>query len=102
MAELWALDSANIETFCVACRILQLPYNSHFYFLPILSDTSPVYDEICKRSMKYIAITLSSSSQLVQSITNYCVMFGRYRSFLGTDALLCFVVIGVLVVVRII
>jgi len=36
-AELWALDSANIETFCVAWRkalrrILQLPYNSHSYF----------------------------------------------------------------------
>jgi len=93
-AELWALNSSNIETFCVAWRkalrrILQLPYNSHFYFLPILSDTLPVYDEICKRSMKFIATTLVSSSQLVPSIANYCVMFGRYRSFLGTNALLC-------------
>jgi len=70
-------------------RILQLPYNPHSYFLPRLSDTVPVYDEICKRSMKFIAITLVSSSLLVQSIANYCVMFGRYRLFLGTNALLC-------------
>jgi len=42
-AEQWALDSATIETFCVAWRIalrriIQLPYNSHSYFLPILSS----------------------------------------------------------------
>jgi len=78
-AELWSLESANIETFCVAWRkalrrLLQLPYNSHSYFLPSLSDTLPVYDEICKRSMKFIATTLVSSNMLVQSIANYCVM----------------------------
>jgi len=71
-AELWALGSANIETFCVAWRkalrrILQLPYNSHSVFLPSLSNTSPVYDEICKRSMKFIATTLVSSNMLDQA-----------------------------------
>jgi len=94
-AELRALDSVNIETFFIAWRkalrrILYIcSYNSHSYFLPILSDTLPLYDEICKRSLKPVATTLVSSSQLVQSIANYCVMFGRYRSFLGTNALLC-------------
>jgi len=41
--------------------------------------------------MKFIATTLVSSSQLIQSIANYCVLFGRYRLtlFLGTHALLC-------------
>jgi len=43
-AELWALDSATIETFYFAWRkalrrILQLPYRFHSYFLPSLSDT---------------------------------------------------------------
>jgi len=83
VAELWTVDSANIETFCVAWRkalrrILQLPYSSHSYFLPILSNTLPVYNEICKRSMKFITTTLVSSSQLVQSIANYCVMLLCY------------------------
>jgi len=78
IAELWALDSANIENFCVAWRkalrrILQLPFNSHSYFLPSLSDTLPVYDEICKRWMKSIATALVSSNMFVQSIANYCV-----------------------------
>ena len=93
-AELWALNSDYIETFCVAWRkalrrILLLPYNSHSYFLPILSETLPVYDEICKRSMKFIASSLVSSSQLVKSIASYCIMFGRNNSVLGTNALLC-------------
>jgi len=40
-AELWTLDSANIETFCVAWRkalrrILQLPHNSQLPFLLIV------------------------------------------------------------------
>jgi hypothetical protein len=39
--------------------------------------------------MKFIATSLVSSSRLVQSIAYCCVMFGRYRSFLGTNALLC-------------
>jgi hypothetical protein len=93
-AELWALNSAYIETFCVAWRkalrrILLLPYNCHSYFLPILSDTLPVYDEICKRSLKFIASSLVSSSQLVKSIARYCIMFGRNNSVLGTNALVC-------------
>ena len=93
-AELWALNSAYIKTFCVAWRkvrrrILQLPYNSHSYFLSILSDTLPVYEEICKRSVKFIAISLVSSCQLVKSIASYCVLFGRNKSLLGTNALLC-------------
>jgi len=39
--------------------------------------------------MKFIAITLVSSTMLVQSIANYCVMFRKYSSFTGTYALLC-------------
>jgi len=89
-AELWALTLPVLRpsALCKALRsILQLPYNSHSYFLPI---PLPAYDEICKRSMKFIAITLVSPSLLVQSIANYCVMFGRYGLFLGTNALLCY------------
>jgi len=37
----------------------------------------------------YCYYILVSSNQLVQSIAIYCVMFGRYRSFLGPSALLC-------------
>ena len=79
--------------FCAAWRdalrrILRLPYNAHSYFLLTLSDTLPVYDETRKRSMKFIATSSVSSSQQVQIIAHNCVMFGRFISFLGKDALL--------------
>jgi len=75
-AELWALDSASIETFCIAP-----------YIPSILSDTSPIHDEICKRSMKSIASTLASSSLLIHSIANYCVQCCSPRDFgLGLEA----------------
>ena len=79
-AKLWALNGAYFETYCVVWRkahrrSLQLPYDTHSYFPPILSDTLPVYDEICKRTMKFIASSLIvSSSQLVKSIASYCIM----------------------------
>ena len=39
--------------------------------------------------MRFIAICLVSSCQLVKSIASYCVMFGRHNSFLGTNVPLC-------------
>jgi hypothetical protein len=96
-AELWALNSARIEIFCVAWRkalrrILQLPYNAHSYFLPILSDTLPVYDEIYKRSMKYncyLSILLSAGSiNCLQLLIIVLCLEDIDRSFLGANALI--------------
>ena len=49
-SELWSLDNIHVDNICVAWRkalrrILQLPYNSHSYLLPILSDTLPIFDD---------------------------------------------------------
>jgi len=38
----------------------------------------------------YCYYFIVSSNMLVQSIANYCVMFGRYSSFIGANALLCY------------
>jgi len=48
--ELWSLnDSMPINEFCVAWRkalrrVLNVPYNFHSCFLPLLSDTLPIFD----------------------------------------------------------
>jgi len=47
---------SDIDQFCVACRkalrrILELPYNCNSTLLPLVTDTLPVFDEICKRSL---------------------------------------------------
>ena len=73
-SELWTLNSNNVKNLCVAWRmalgrILCLPYTSHSYLLPIMSDTFPKFEEICKRSVRFIANCIDSSSQLVKSVT---------------------------------
>jgi len=59
-------------------------------------QTSSAYTSHCKLLAPDISIaitwhttTLVSSNMLVQSKANYCVMFGRYSSFIGTNALVC-------------
>lgn len=92
--ELWSLNSPNIEYFCVAWRkalkrILGLPYNCRSYLLPLISNTLPIFDEICKRAMRFVISCLSSPNKLVSFVASYCVAFGRYNSILGSNSLFC-------------
>jgi hypothetical protein len=93
-SELWSLDSHHVDIICIAWRkairrILQLPYNCHSYFIPIISDTLPIFDDLCKRSMRFIANCIVSPSNLVKSVSQHCILFGRQRSFLGSNVLFC-------------
>ena len=92
--ELWALNNPSVESFCIAWRkalrrIFYLPNNTHSFFLPILSDSIPIFDEICKRTARFISSCLFSPSRLVQSISWFSLVFGRFGSPLGTNALIC-------------
>jgi hypothetical protein len=92
--ELWSLGKNVMEVFCIAWRkalrrILGLPYNAHSYLLPILSDSLPIFDEICKRSIRFIMSCLFSPSNLIRSVAYSGVAFARYNSPLGSNALFC-------------
>ena len=92
--ELWALNNDSAELFCVAWRkalrrVLNLPYNTHSHLLPILADTIPIFDDICKRSARFITSCLFSPSRLVQSVAWHSVVFGKFSSPLGSNAMLC-------------
>ena len=92
--ELWLLNNTYIEALCIAWRkslrrVWRLPYATHCYLLPLLSQCLPLADEICKRSLNFIRICLCNSSRLVSAIANYGVFHGRYDSFLGHNALFC-------------
>ena len=92
--ELWSLESDFIQDFCCAWRsalrrLLKLPYKSHCFLLHVLTDTLPVFDEICKRSARFIFTCLNSRYQLVRNVTYHALVYGRYRSVLGRNLRFC-------------
>jgi len=66
-----------------------LPNTSNSYFLPILSQCLPLFDEICRRSINFIRSRLSNESSLVRHISQYAVFHGRALSCLGQNVLFC-------------
>jgi hypothetical protein len=70
-------------------RILGLPFDCHSYLLPYISNTFPIFDEICKRAARFIIPCLSSPNKLVFSVARYCVTCARYGSIVGSNALFC-------------
>jgi hypothetical protein len=92
--ELWSLADNNIvNNFCCAWRkafrrIFHLPPNTHSNILPIISDTLPIFDELCKRSARLITACLNARSSLVRFVSLHSVNFSKYRSPLGSNALL--------------
>ena len=92
--ELWALNNNFVEEFCFAWRkalrcVLGLPYNCFNYLLPLLSNSLPVFMEICKRSIHFVSSCLVSKSNLVRFVSWHGVAIARYRSCLGCNALFC-------------
>jgi len=62
--ELWHLDDCKISDFCIAWRkalrrIWNVPYNTHCELVYCLCNDLPVFDKICKRSLRFIAACLS-------------------------------------------
>ena len=92
-SELWSLDCEAVDSFCCAWRtalrrLLRLPFNSHSFFLPLLTSTLPVLDEIYRRSARFILSCLYSSSNLVRSLSWYGVGYARYNSIIGKNSLI--------------
>jgi len=92
--ELWALNNGTIDVFCTAWRkalrrVFSLPFNAHSYLLPIISCSLPLYDEIVKRSSRFIISCLFSTSRLVQAVSWYSIVYGKYGSVFGRNAMIC-------------
>jgi hypothetical protein len=86
------LSNTHIEDLCVSWRqslrrVWKLPYTTHCYLLPLLSQCLPLEDEICRRSLNFIRECLCNRSRLVTAIANYGIYYGRQNSFLGHNAL---------------
>lgn len=93
-SELWSLDDDVLQDFCCSWRsalrrLLNLPYNTHCFLLPLLTGTLPVFDEICKRSARFINSCLHSRCHLVRSIAQHSIVHGDYYSPLGRNLRFC-------------
>jgi len=67
----WSLEDDVLQDFgcswsTALMRLLNLPFNAHCFSLPILTGTLPVFDEICKRSSRFINSCLRSRYNLVR------------------------------------
>jgi hypothetical protein len=92
--ELCGLYNTGVSVFCVTWRkalrrILGLPFKTHCFLLPLLSDTLPIFIELCKRSSRFIYSCINSPSQLVRSVAWHSVFVAKYGSVLGSNAVLC-------------
>jgi len=48
-----------------------IPFNSHCYLRPLLSQCLPLLDEICRRSLNLIKACIYNGSSLVRAVTNF-------------------------------
>ena len=60
--------------------MLNLPYTAYCNLLPLLTDTLPAFDEICRRSAQFISSCLNSDSYLVRTVARHGVEVARYNS----------------------
>ena len=70
-------------------RICGLSYDSHSNLLPILSDSLPLFDLICHRSVNFLQNCVSSDSLVVNFISFHGIFFGRSFSPIERNTLFC-------------
>jgi len=93
-SELWSLENYVFQDFCCSWRtairhLLNLPFNAHFFSLPILTGTLPVFDEICKHSSPFSYSCLQWRYNLVRSIALDSIVHGKYNLPLGWNLRFC-------------
>jgi len=70
-------------------RVLNIPYDTHSNLIPLsVSNTLPFFDEICKRSPRFLLSCIQSESSFVRSTVRYGIFDGRCNSFIGRNVVL--------------
>ena len=92
-SELWLLSCSSIESLCIAWRkalrtVWRLPYRTHSFLLPLISNVLPLFDEICRRSINFLRSCFFSCSHLIRFVV-YNGIFGNMSSFLRQNVYFC-------------
>ena len=91
---MWNLNSSKIYSFCTAWRtglrrIWNLPNTTHCDLLHLLSNDLPIFDELCRRSLKFIQVCLFHKSNVIKFVARHAVLFARFKSLLGSNFHFC-------------
>jgi hypothetical protein len=92
-AELWNLSNNNIERYCTAWRkairkLWKMPRDCSCLNVSAVSNSLPLFDELCRRVMNFISLCLNCDSEFVRSITSYGIASGMF-SPIGQNSLIC-------------
>lgn len=91
--ELWDMGNNKMEDFCKTWRkglrkVWNIPANSHCDLVYLISDTSPIFDEICRRVHNFIFKCLTCKSDLVRDIADFG-LHNLSNSPIGRNAIFC-------------
>jgi hypothetical protein len=92
-SELWDLTNPKVEDYCVAWRkglrkLWKLPYDCRSVNVAVVSNTVPLYDELCRRVLNFVRTCLHCDSPLVQAIVTNGVSAGM-NSPIGRNVAHC-------------
>jgi hypothetical protein len=92
-SELWDLTNHKIEDYCVAWRkglrkLWKLPYDCSCLNVSVVSNTVPIFDELCRRFMNFVYSCLHCDSIFVQSVVKHGIS-ARMNSPIGRNAAFC-------------
>jgi hypothetical protein len=68
-------------------RIWKLPVNTHNYVVNALNDKIPIFDELCSRTISFVASCITSCNVTVRNVAHYACTVGLALSPLGRNAL---------------
>ena len=69
--------------------VWKLPYNTHRRYLPLLCNSIPVEDEICRRFLSFLRTCLASDCGVVKFVVKHSLLYGGMFSLSGRNALFC-------------
>lgn len=92
--ELWLLNCSSLLSFCISWRralrtVWRLPFRTHSFLLPLISNILPFYDEICRRSINFLRLCFFHSSSLIRFIARHGILYGNLSSFLRQNLYFC-------------
>ncbi len=92
--ELWNLTNVKVEDYCVAWRkgvrkIWSLPHNSSSLNVSLVSNSLPIFEEICRRMMNFLYSCLHNESDLIRYVVSFGIDVLHMNSIVGRNVVFC-------------